>query len=527
MKKNSIWILVFISALTLIGLIILQSFWLKNALSIKESRFNQDVNKSLGNVVQLLQNEETISQVIKEINSKEVDTIKENIDISLKNETPTLLNKEYNIARDFYLVSQNSQSHIKAQIQYVPGDTINTEKGSITWRTKTISDKDTINEGIGLKELYNKAVKNKTVLVESIVNKLISSNSNFYNKLDQKKLEKLINQKFDESGIELGFQYCVKDKLGNIVYKSDLFDDSCGTKLFTTRLFPDDLMLQPHYLLVYFPSQNKYLYHSLGFMTFSTVALTVIIFLVFSLTIYIIFKQKRLSEIKTDFVNNMTHELKTPISTISLASQMLSDKSIPLESKNVEHISQLIADESKRLGYLVERVLYMAVFDKGVLKLKIREIDLNTVIDNIIKNISIHLKGKDGKIVKEEIAQQALVYGDEMHITNAIVNLFDNAIKYCNEAPFIIVNTRNISKGIIVEIKDNGIGIAPEKLKHIFEQYYRVPTGNIHNVKGFGLGLSYVKRVTEEHQGKVTVESEPGRGSTFCLTFPNTIKNKN
>jgi signal transduction histidine kinase len=236
-------------------------------------------------------------------------------------------------------------------------------------------------------------------------------------------------------------------------------------------------------------------------------------------------KQKKLSEIKTDFINNMTHELKTPISTISLASQLLADPNIPIENKNIEHLSRLLLDESKRLSAHVEKVLHIAVFEKNSLRLRLKIINVHELIEQAINNFSIQLKNKNGKVYTHLEATTPLVEADEAHLTNIIINLLDNAIKYSDKDPVITITTMNNDHGIVVSVKDNGMGISKENLNKIFDQFYRVPTGNVHNVKGFGLGLSYVKKMVEAHHGKIWVESTIGEGSTFSIYLPFNQKN--
>jgi len=256
----------------------------------------------------------------------------------------------------------------------------------------------------------------------------------------------------------------------------------------------------------------------------SSAILTLIILGIFAFTIYIIVQQKKLSEIKTDFVNNMTHELKTPISTISLASQMLRDRSIPLQKKNFENISNVIYDESKRLGFQVEKVLQMAIFEKGKLKIKPQEIDIHELIGNVVNNFIIQVRNQNGEIEQHLDATNPVVKVDEVHFTNIIFNLLDNAVKYSNGLTHIKVGTQNTRNQFLIYIEDKGIGITRENQKRIFEQFYRVPTGNIHNVKGFGLGLSYVKKIVDEHDGQITIQSEPKKGTRFEISIP--INNK-
>ena len=259
-------------------------------------------------------------------------------------------------------------------------------------------------------------------------------------------------------------------------------------------------------------------------MAAASLLLTLALLVVSLITILVIFRQKKLSEIKNDFINNMTHELKTPISTISLASQMIEDSSVPMDEKTLAHVSGLIRDESRRLGNQVEKVLQMSIFDEGKIDLKLKPININELVNQVVGKMSLQIQQLGAKTELDLDQAAAPVLADEIHLTNVVYNLMDNALKYSGESPDIRITTRNKKSGIEFIISDKGIGITKENQKRIFEKFYRVPTGNIHNVKGFGLGLSYVKKIIDDHEGSIKVDSELQKGTSFIVFLPYGIK---
>jgi two-component system phosphate regulon sensor histidine kinase PhoR len=240
----------------------------------------------------------------------------------------------------------------------------------------------------------------------------------------------------------------------------------------------------------------------------------------FSFAIYSFFKQKRLSEMKSDFVNNMTHEFKTPMATISLASEMLQKPAVLTSTPKATKYASIIYDENQRLRNQVEHVLQIAVLDKHEYQLKLAEFDLHELIESVTGNFRIMLKDRKGKLEFIPCAEKKLLKADKMHVRNMLLNLLDNADKYSNGAPQITVRTRNYSDGIVFSVEDKGIGISAENQKHVFKKLFRVHTGDVHDVKGFGLGLYYVKSMAEAHGGYVKVKSEPGKGSRFEVYLP-------
>jgi len=251
-------------------------------------------------------------------------------------------------------------------------------------------------------------------------------------------------------------------------------------------------------------------------------AFTLVLFLTFCFTVWLIVRQKRDTEMKNDFINNMTHEFKTPISSISLAAQMLGDRSIKKTDSMIDNLSHVIVNETKRLRYQVEKVLQMSLYEKGNIRFNEKEIDANVIIDDVVKTFALKVQQSGGTLEAKLDAEDGAIYVDEMHFTNVIFNLLDNAVKYRREdVPLqLSVSTANTADRLIITIKDNGIGIRHDDLRRIFDRFYRVHTGNKHDVKGFGLGLSYVRGMVELMRGTIKAESELGKGTMFIITLP-------
>lgn len=528
MSRKVLWILGAVMAIVMMGLIIVQAYWISNAIKIKEKQFSQLVNRAVSAVVSQIESEEAAYMIYDYINpTVRFDTTGHSFSFNFHMNTIHELQQfstRSNIRIDEKLLIENGKPSLQRNeinVRLMEDSMIAVISGSLSDTADTLWVSDGA-EIIDLPdpELMEEKIQEKKVLVEKVVSRMIEPRRKLEDRLPAKTLELYIDRYLSELGLDLDYEYAVVDRKNGIFMKSEGFNPDKETELFTQRLFPGDILSSSNFLRIYFPGQRSFIYRSVGFMGLTSVALTTIIIAIFIFTLWIIFRQKKLSEMKTDFVNNMTHELKTPISTISLASQMLNDNSIPVENKNLAHISRIIDTESKRLGVQVEKVLQMAIFDRGKLKLKYKVSNLNELIGNSIENFRIQINKRGGSIEWTPGAEKDLVKVDEVHFTNVISNLLDNAIKYCRDIPEIKASTRNENDSIILMIRDNGIGISKENQKRIFEKFYRVPTGNVHNVKGFGLGLSYVKKIIEIHNGNINLKSEINKGTRFDISLP-------
>ena len=335
-------------------------------------------------------------------------------------------------------------------------------------------------------------------------------------------MDSLISIELNVRGIDTKFEFGIyKPEKDTMLMKTGHTNPrEIIKKGFAFRLFASDIFTSPEYLIIYFPQEKQFLLTEMWGMLLVSIILIIVIMYSFVYTIITIFRQKRISEMKNDFINNMTHEFKTPISTISLACEALGDDDISKDAGVFSNYLNIIQEENKRLAGMSEKILQTAVIEKGQLKMKKETINLHNVITDVIKNIRIQVEIKDGVIKRNLKAAQPVIEGDKVHLTNLVYNLLDNANKYSPRRPVIRVVTENTSNGIILTIEDNGIGISKTDQKKIFEKLYRVPTGNIQEVRGFGLGLSYVKAIVEEHHGKISIESEVNKGSKFRIFLP-------
>lgn len=487
MKKSTIWILTIVMALTFVGLLYVQIMYMEEMIKMREQHFSEGVKRSLYALSTALEQNET-----KKYLEEDLMLVDPNLFAS---SDPLGLDKKgkYGLENDYKLSKPKQEE---------------------------MSDKfGEFQEALKGQYLYQKGLLNEVIL--TILNQ--SSTRPITERADSAIVKTYLRTELDNNGINLPFEYAIIDRHGRMVYESENYDSSANKEeIFTQTLFPNDPDARRHYMNVYFPDKDKFIFSSVTFMI-PAFAFTVILLLIFLLTIIMAFRQKKLSEMKNDFINNMTHEFKTPISTISLAAQMLNDDSVRKSPNMMQHISTVINDETKRLRFQVEKVLQMSMFDRQKATLKLQEVDANSAIYNIVNTFKLKVEKYGGCINASLDAEDPIVNVDEMHFTNVIFNLLDNAVKYRREDTPLELNvvTRNLPNGRIeISIQDNGIGMKKDDLKKIFEKFYRVSTGNRHDVKGFGLGLSYVHKMVTELKGDIRAESELNKGSKFIITLP-------
>ena len=336
--------------------------------------------------------------------------------------------------------------------------------------------------------------------------------------LDASLLEYLLRIEFEKRNILVDFEYGIYDCSSQSMLYGDYVALQSAKDKSTAKNLPR-WANQAYHFGVQFPNREAHIINQMGIWSFSSVVLLLVI-VFFSYTLFIILKQKRLSEIQKDFINNMTHEFKSPISTIALSTEVLKDPSIINQPERLMNYTNIIEKENSRLKQHVERVLQMARLDKEDFSLNKEVVDVHQVLQDALNHTAVTLQENHGKIALDTQAKKCELHADKLHLTNVFNNLIDNAIKYCKGSAEINIRTSNHNGGIAVEVADNGIGISHDNHKRIFQKFYRVPTGNVHDVKGFGLGLSYAKTIIEEHGGTIQVQSEFGKGSIFSVYLP-------
>ena len=335
--------------------------------------------------------------------------------------------------------------------------------------------------------------------------------------IDESQLNKILREELADKAIPIDFKYSINraDSVGILFQKTAALN-----RLYEVNLFPNDIFRKNIGLAVYFPDRDQFIGRTTTKLLILSTLFTLIILLTFSLSIYLIIKQKKISEMKSDFINNMTHEFKTPIATISIAADSISNDRVINDEEKVRFFAGMIKKENSRMNEQVERILRIARFDRKEFEFKFQATDLHLLIEEVIQSIFIQVDKRGGSIETNLEAVNPVATTDPIHLTNLIYNLLDNANKYSNEAPQIIVSTNNCPKGITLSVEDHGIGMTKAVQSRIFDKFYRLPLGNIHNVKGFGLGLSYVKAVLDANGGNIKVYSEPGKGSRFVVFIP-------
>ena len=548
MNKTKLTSVIALVTLGMIGLIAVQLYWIHNAITLKEQQFDMAVNDALRNVVEDLERQEALnivkgfgfeSTLFNKLNNldKRIDSIEK----SAKAMADSISNRIVFLERKRPISVLGEQASYRFHKEFNP----DSMRKGLRSMAKAFFEDD-INEffnfkinlaehviemdsaQIGLEEALGTvdtaAINHKLDVVKEVMKEMVMEDirGGAHNRLVPKVIDSFLLAELIDNGIDLPYEFGVFDAANMPIFDKPLSEneEKVNASRYKVNLFPGSLVSDPAFLKIRFPAKRKFLLRTMwGILSLSGL-LTVVIILSFYYTVRTIRKQKKDSDIKTDFINNMTHELKTPISTIALACEAIADGDLRQSDEQMNKYVAMIGFENKRLGNLVEDVLQSAALDKETFEIKAEELDVNSIIDAAVDKMRLLVEKNGGTINTVLSGELGMLFGDEFHLTNAIANLIDNANKYCDGAPEITVRSVDRAEGVEIICEDNGIGISKENQKKIFDKLYRVPMGNIHNVKGFGLGLNYVQAIVGKHNGTIQVLSELGKGSRFEIFIP-------
>ncbi len=480
--------IIVLMSVALVGLIALQYYWISGALRTNRVRFEQGVFEALTAITNRLEQREKVSQTQKAIYSYMAEVTRQTGGVT-----------------DFFFQWERDILHGKVNEQ---GD----------YRFNKIPPMELENRS----QRKSVRVVDGDQMVTFVLKMLADTPPSIDKRLNFVQLDSIIRTEMHNKGINTVCEFGVYDRSTARLHFSRPTDDK--QKVFASgyniKLFQSDLWNSENYLNVYFPERESYLFGQMSAVLVSSAAFIGLIIFCFVTAIFMIIRQKRISDVIYDFINNMTHEFKTPLTSISLACEMMQDNSIQQQESSRKRYLRIIKDEGERLLMQVEKVLEIARLDRSEIQLKLEEVELHELIEDAIQHVILQVETRNGVVERDMSTKPSIIKADTAHLLNVIINLLDNANKYSNETPHIIIKTENTKRGVRIHVSDHGQGIAKLDMERIFDKFYRVSTGNIHNVKGFGLGLSYVQRIVEAHKGTINVRSEVGKGSKFTLFLP-------
>jgi len=518
MSKKVFFVLVVLMSLSLIGIIFVQSYYISNSISNKEEHFNFNVKQALSHVSNTIERDEYRDHVYK---------LRKLMDqgVEVNKDTTAIINlyvKQENKSRNETLLYTNSvlEENYKlssALFDIGSEDSISVKKIINESRVKTYKTSDIDGEVVS-RGLLSKIGKSEDIMFENYY-KNFAHLTPIHSRISKEEINRLLTLKLNQFDIDIDYEFAIySNDLGTKVQTDNFEIESKGTM--EVPIFSQDNGKNNYRLLVNFPERVRFIWSSVIGMLGLSILFTSIILIAFVTALTQIMKQRQISEIKTDFINNMTHEFKTPIATINLALDSIKNPKIIDDKEKVRRYLRMIREENKRMHAQVENVLRISKLEKNELNISKEGICLHDLLEDAISHIELIVEDRQGLINTELLATETSVLANETHFINVLVNVLDNAIKYSPDKPEISVKTQNVGNSILVKIKDRGSGMSKTAVKRVFEKFYREHTGNIHNVKGHGLGLAYVKRIVEDHNGHISVISEKGKGSTFTIKLP-------
>ncbi|NJW51455.1 sensor histidine kinase [Salinimicrobium oceani] len=520
MNKKIFFLLVVLMSLSLIGIIFVQGFWIKNTVESKEEQFSFNAKQILRRVAREIENNELENYYF--AMQDLVDSLGVEPNSAMMSEIFQVQRDEF--SEDVYVYSQGVlEEDYKLSAAFLDAslDTIQFEK-LINDKVSTLVKNDSLNkDALATSSRINRIFRMKDVekeFIRSTVNEYTSKKP-IHERVSNTYLEELIQNELQNRGMNTSFEYGIYGNGLATKVRSENFELDAKTT-YRVPLFGAGNNTNNYQLFVNFTEKKQVVLSSITLMAALSIIFTLIIVIAYSSALSQLIRQRQISEIKTDFINNMTHEFKTPIATINLALDAIKNPKVSSDPEKVAHYHRMIRDENKRMHAQVENVLRISRLEKNELDLKKERLDLHELIEEAITHVELIVEDRQGYVMTHFGALKSSILANSAHFTNVVVNILDNAIKYSPEDPRIDIYTENVRNYIVMKIRDQGSGMSKPVQKKIFEKFYREHTGDIHNVKGHGLGLAYAKRILDDHHGQISVESEKGKGSTFIIKLP-------
>jgi two-component system phosphate regulon sensor histidine kinase PhoR len=533
MNKKIITGLVILMGFSLLGIVAVQVYWFNNSVNVKNELFDRSVNDAMNKAVRRLETGHDLKVIRNIVNGDTIlSTTGRHMQIPPPPPPPipglenlNVVIKRDSIHRIIRVMTSNSKNLKGSNHTYKIDSQNGKNNNSVTLLTEDyFGGKSDSLIKLDLSG-YKTRVDQKLKQLKSLTNQIQIEYKGWETgrHIDENQLKNLLKEELLDKAIPIDFEMVISggDSIQNRSFKS-----GGQRKLYKVNLFPDDIFRKNLELAVFFPQRNIFIGRTTSQLLGLSVVFTLIIFLTFSLSIYLIIRQKKISEMKSDFINNMTHEFKTPIATISIAADSISNEKVINEGDKVRFFAGMIKKENMRMNEQVERILQIARLDRKEFEFNFKATDIHLLIEEAVSGILLQLEQRGGKIETNLEAVNPVVTTDPTHFTNLVYNLLDNAIKYSPDAPIVKVRTTNSAKGVFLTVEDHGMGMSKAVQSRIFDKFYRLPSGNIHNIKGFGLGLSYVKAILEANNGSIKVHSEPGKGSRFIVFIPFLINQR-
>jgi len=534
MNRNKFVGLIIMMLVSIIGIIWVQMIWIKNAIGIRNENFDYYVNSSLHDAAAEIESSRKISFFNNflipdsDLSKNTSDNISRsvttqsysvgnsgNVSVRITNQSvtqepgkkPVIVTLDTTLTTDSVSISLSSPDNPQKKITINHGNGVGGGTGTVS-----VSQKDFIN-----------MLRKRSSEFQNMSDQMISEVYQWEKTMDvdNREIENAVGRSLLYTGIQTPFEFAVikNGKVAEGTYKKSDRNDFLRSK-YKVRLFADNIIPQDILLSVVFPERANYVLGSMAWILGGSLLFSLIILATFAMSLFFIIRQKKIADMKSDFLNNMTHEFKTPIATISLAADTITNPKVINDEPSVRHFIGMIKKENSRMNKKVETILQIASLDKKEIDFKFENVSLHSVIEKAVDTIDILVQQRNGKIILNLDATNPVIFGDEEHLLNLVNNLLDNAIKYSPESPDITLTTKNNEKGIIMSVEDKGIGMSKSVQSRIFERFYRQTSGNVHDVKGFGLGLNYARAIIEAHKGNVIVISEPGKGSRFDVFLP-------